>query len=63
MTTLIVKGTSFSYNDISLMKSSDIKDVKVILIQPSGNTETIVTSRNTFNICNDLGLESIIYGL
>lgn len=62
MKTIVVKGSNFSNNDKSLMKQEQIVlDLKLVLVNPSGDTETIITNENTFKICNNGNTDSIIY--
>ena len=62
MKTIVVKGSNFSNNDKSLMRQEQmVLDVKIVLVHPSGDTETIITNENTFKICNSDNTDSIIY--
>jgi hypothetical protein len=69
--TIVIKGDHFSNNDIQKLKTRKLKvtdgksfrpTVKIVMVYPTGITDTFESSMILFNIINEMGDESIIYG-
>lgn len=65
MDTIVVKGSDYSFNQRKLMEDVHNipewdKLVKIVLVEPSGITNEIISGYNTFKICTE-GDASIIY--
>ena len=70
MDTLVIKGSNFSYNDISKMKNRKDRedspksykpDIQIVVVYPSGHTENFISSKKLFDIINEDEKESVIY--
>lgn len=61
MNTIVMKGDHFSFNQTRKLEVSEKKDIKVVLVYPTGHTNTFLTSSELLDKLTE-SEDAIIYG-